>query len=139
MNTALELALSASCEDRGLDFKRSFDSHCQRDWLEIIKDIVAMANSGGGVLLLGVEDDGTPVGIESPALLDPADITNKIYKYTDCQFHEFRVLLAERDGHPVRVIDIGAASVPLVFAKPGTYGVDSKIQERVFSAGTVYF
>jgi len=139
MNSALELALSAPCEDRALDFKRSFDSRCQREWLEIIKDIVAMANSGGGVLLIGVDDDGRTVGVESPLLLDPADITNKIYKYTECQFYDFRVVPAKRDGQSVFVIQIGAASVPIIFTKPGTYSLDSKSQDRVFSAGAVYF
>lgn len=42
-------------------------AQCQKntgDWCELIKDIVAMANSGGGRIAIGANDDGTPSGYE---------------------------------------------------------------------------
>ena len=36
----------------------SFDPAATQDWCEVVKDIVAMANSGGGYVVFGVNDDG---------------------------------------------------------------------------------
>ena len=45
-------------ESASLDFKSSFDPESKQDWCELIKDIVAMSNSGGGSIVVGVDDDG---------------------------------------------------------------------------------
>lgn len=50
----------AEKESAELDFKAAFDTTAPQDWCELIKDIVAMANSGGGLIVFGVNDDGTP-------------------------------------------------------------------------------
>lgn len=42
-----------------VEFKREFPDQAHA----IAKEMVALANSGGGILLMGVEDDGTPKGI----------------------------------------------------------------------------
>jgi len=47
-------------ESADLDFKSGFDPAAAQDWCELVKDIVAMANSGGGLVVFGVNDDGTP-------------------------------------------------------------------------------
>jgi len=53
-----ESAVSAKRESKAVDFKRSFDPASVAEWCELIKDIVAMANSGGGTILIGVNNDG---------------------------------------------------------------------------------
>jgi predicted HTH transcriptional regulator len=60
----LKILLERSTEAADHDFKSTFDVNAPGDWLEIIKDIVAFANSGGGTILIGVNDDGTPSGAE---------------------------------------------------------------------------
>jgi predicted HTH transcriptional regulator len=50
----------AESEAADLDFKASFDPASSGHWCELVKDIVAIANSGGGVIVFGVNDDGTP-------------------------------------------------------------------------------
>lgn len=50
-------AVSGKRESRSLDFKSAFDPASQADWCEIIKDIVAFANTGGGAIVIGLEDD----------------------------------------------------------------------------------
>lgn len=37
----------AQSESAGLEFKSGFDPRSQQDWCEVIKDIVAIANSEG--------------------------------------------------------------------------------------------
>jgi len=49
-----------SKESKHTDFKGRFDTSKAEDWCEIVKDIVAMANSGGGSIVAGIDDDGTP-------------------------------------------------------------------------------
>jgi|SRR5262245_31317051 len=134
--------LSATHESTVLDFKREFDPSVASEWCELIKDIIAMANSGGGVILIGVNDDGTVSGCDvAPVLkLDPADVINRIYKYTDLQFSGFEVMKIEKNGHPIAAIRISRApSVPIAFTKPGTYPIEGGRQKSAFSAGTIYF
>ena len=69
-----ESVLSRSSETDDLDFKAEFHNKLG-DWLEIIKDVVAFANSGGGTVLIGVNDDGSPSGADVSVICetDPAD------------------------------------------------------------------
>lgn len=69
---------STTGEENNVDFKR--------EWIdkeELSKLFLAMANSGGGVIIFGIAEnedgDFKPIGIES--LMDPADIQNTIEKY----------------------------------------------------------
>jgi hypothetical protein len=137
----LERAKNAMRESKTLDFKREFDISSAAAWCEIIKDIVAFANSGGGVIVLGVEDDGSNSNTSPTSLLthDTADITNCISKYTNFQFSEFDIVELERAGKVRVAIIVAAAEVPIVFTKPGSYDVGGGKQKTAFSQGTVYF
>ena len=68
---------SVEGESAALDFKAEFDGSKQA-WCELVKDVVAMANSGGGCIFIGVTGDGAPSGHDISAVLkiDGADITN---------------------------------------------------------------
>ena len=48
MKDLLAKAPEAQRESKYIDFKEMFDPDLARDWVEIVKDIVAMANSGPG-------------------------------------------------------------------------------------------
>ncbi|MEO5959951.1 MAG: ATP-binding protein, partial [Opitutaceae bacterium] len=78
-------------ESADFDFKASFAVKNTGDWCELLKDIVAMANSGGGRLLIGVTDDGKPSGVavaasctsasaETARSRNPASIPSKAWK-----------------------------------------------------------
>lgn len=71
-------ALARTSECSGVDFKSAFNSTSPGDWLEIVKDVVAIANSGGGVILIGLDDDGNPTSADVTGIraTDPADLTN---------------------------------------------------------------
>src|SRR5262249_29481475 len=77
--------------------------------------------------------------VSSVGNVDPADVTNKIYKYTDLQFHQFQFLSCEKQGKSLWAVLVAGVSVPIVFSKAGTYAVDNSKQKTAFSAGTVYF
>jgi hypothetical protein len=44
---------AARRESKRVDFKKSFDIASTGEWCEMIKDIVTMANSGSGAIVVG--------------------------------------------------------------------------------------
>jgi len=138
----IEQALRAVNETARIDFKRDFDPNLKREWVEIIKDIVAMANSGGGIIIFGVDNHGNNVvdfDADAVAGIDPADVTNKINKYTGYQFGDFQIIKRERVGKEIVLFVIGKTDIPMVFSSPGTYSVENGKQKTAFSRGTIYF
>jgi predicted HTH transcriptional regulator len=141
LQTDLETAIDHQSESNAVDYKAFFDVASSSDWIEIIKDVVAFANSGGGVMIFGISDDGSMSAFDCLTLnsLDPANLTDKLYKYTGQQFSGFSFLKAMRNEKPLFAIAVDGVDSPLVFSKPGTYDVGGGKQKTAFSAGTVYF
>ena len=128
-------------ENNHLDFKSTFDINSARDWCEIIKDIAAIANSGGGAILIGVNDDGSPSTFDVTEILklDQANVSNKISSYTDEQYSGVGILEKSREGRKIAVLFIAQSDYPIVFKKPGTYNVGGGKQQTAFSVGSMYF
>lgn len=142
--TLVQLAESAQREDSRVDFKSRFEPFKKAAfWVEIVKDIIAMANSDGGVLIFGLNDDATPSSEDVSSLLtfDPADLTNQLAKYTGLQFSDFFISAAVRASGTFPFIGVRPTRLPIAFTKPGTYAVeDAKTQQKTaFSLGTLYF
>jgi hypothetical protein len=137
----LTKVVEAENESAELDFKASFDPTAPQDWCELIKDVVAMANTGGGIVVFGVNDDGTPATADLKPIqaLDPATFVDKIKKYTDQHFADFSLCSGNRHAVPVEILVVSAISIPIVFTSPGTYDVGGGRQKTAFSRGTVYF
>ncbi len=55
MTDLVDKGLAAKRESKYLDFKSSFNPDSAGEWCELIKDIVAMANTGGGIIIIGLE------------------------------------------------------------------------------------
>lgn len=103
-----------------------------------------MANSGGGLIVVGVCNNGSPAtGDVQPVLdLDPAKITDKIESYTRVSFDDFGISEVARNGSRVAVIAVGPSlEAPIAFTRPGTYPdpANPKYQKTAFGMGTVYF
>ena len=141
MRDLINKALSAKRESKYVEFKSEVDFEQPHTWCEVIKDIVAMANTGGGIVLIGVDNRGTATGHEPSQVLelDPAVVCDKIRKYTGVDFSEFELLQLEKEGQKLAAILVNAVPIPLVFSRPGTYTLDEKKHKTAFSAGTVYF
>jgi len=127
-------------ESESVEFKAAFDASSKQDWCELIKDIVAIGNSGGGVIIFGINNDGTPSDADMSHILevDPADVANKLHSYTEHAFSDFRLLAATKAGHPVAALILGGNRFPIVFTSPGTYPT-GPTQKSAFAKGTVYF
>ena len=125
MSALVDKALKAKRESKRIDFKSSFDPESPGEWCELIKDIVAMANSGGGAIVIGLDNRGTPSKTDVKAVLDldQATFVDKIRKYTGAEFGELEVHEAKKQDDTVAVIEISAVKVPMVFTEVGTYEV----------------
>ncbi len=132
---------NAKRESKYLDFKSQFDVNRRGDWSEIIKDIVAMANSGGGIILLGVSNDGSPSGWDPTPLsnYDAAPITDKIASYVGEQFADFEFNDLEKEGHPILALVIRGVRMPMIFVQEGSYEAEDGKLKKAFAKGTIYF
>ena len=137
----LSSALARTTETADVDFKSSFDPEVLRDWLEIIKDIVALANSGGGHILVGLNDDGLPSGSDVSGLLavDPADLGNRLHKYTGQHFSGVEFLECEKSGQEVCAIRVSPIRVPMIFTRVGEFELPDAKKKTSFALGTIYF
>ena len=136
----IQKALTADRESKRIEFKREFDPTSRPQWCEVIKDVVAIANSGGGIIVFGLENDGTPSGADLTVLarVDPADAADKITGFTGAVEPELEILSLAKAGHKIVAFLVGAAPAPLVFEKAGSYriGMDKGC---AFAQGTIYF
>ena len=137
----LERAENARRESRYLDFKAEFDVTSNGAWCEAIKDIVEFANSGGGVIVFGVSNDGSVSGADLTQVkgLDLAMLTDKIRSYTGFQFSDIELAEIKRNDQEIVGLFIDATDVPMVFIRPGTYDAGSGKQKSAFTQGAIYF
>ena len=137
----LELARTARKENRQIDFKESIDLQSSQDWARIIKDIIAMANSGGGIILFGIKDDGSYSKFDRNIILDidPAVMADKILSYTKEDFSDFEIVEVIRNKRKVVALIVSAAPTPIVFTRAGTDVLEGGKQKSAFARGSVYF
>jgi predicted HTH transcriptional regulator len=140
-DSRLTKCLNAKRESKSVEFKELFTPTDASQALEVLKDIVAIANSGGGTLAIGINNAGDACGSDVTPVLDydHAKYCDLIKKYTMQDFADFEVIKAEKDGHSVAIFLINPPDSPLVFEKPGTYPVGNNRQQTAFSKGTIYF
>jgi hypothetical protein len=141
MTDLIQKALIATRESKHVEFKQEFDTTAPGEWCELVKDIAAIANSGGGIIVFGLDSAGIPAGVSVDNIrsIDPADIGNKLAKYTGPVDLEFEFRSLEKEGRPLVGLLIQPVSIPLVFQKPGTYDIGGGKQRTAFGVGTIYF
>ena len=137
----LKEAIIAEKESKTIEFKSEFNTDSSEHLCEIVKDIVAIANSGGGIILIGVDDHGVPNKNEVAHILklDPAFLVDKIYKYTRENFSNFEIVEIKKGGESLAAMKILPSESPILFEKPGTYDIGEGKQKTAFSKGTAYF
>lgn len=141
MRDIIQDALTATRESKQIEFKIGFDPSSAGEWCEIVKDVVALANSGGGIIVFGLDSSGIPHGTDVAAIcaIDPADISNKLSKYIGTVPIGVSVCDLEKAGARLAAFVVVDAETPVVFQKPGTYDIGGGKQKTAFSAGTIYF
>ncbi|MGM9922948.1 MAG: RNA-binding domain-containing protein [Bacillus sp. (in: firmicutes)] len=135
-----------------LDFKTKWI-----DMTKLAKHVLAIANSGGGCIIVGVtqNDDCTPIleGLQSKDILDKADVDNKLehllpkylkYRTEDFIFsqrtHEqlkgkvFQVLIIEYDPKYVpftSVVNQGELKYGAIYVRQGTKSIEASNEKLV--------
>jgi Putative DNA-binding domain len=135
-------ALSARRESKSIEFKAEFNPTDVGASIELLKDIISIANSGGGVIVIGLDNNGEPSGADVAPVIqhDHARYCDLIHKYTLQHFADFEVFEESKSGSPIALFLINAPDFPLVFQKPGQYAIDNNRQQKTaFGQGTLYF
>jgi len=125
----LSRAAQAKRSSKRVALRESFDPRASGSDLELVRDIVAMANSGGGVIVL----DGVGEVEEEP-------IHEQLARYAEPDFEAFTVESITRRGRAATAIEVeGAANTPLVFARQGRYRTPDGSDHVAFVRGGLYF
>ncbi len=108
-----------------LELKESLDLTVKSGQLRLVKEIVAMANTKGGRILIGVTDDGDRVGIPDSdrSVWDPARIGDLLERYINPERVEVTLTFSQRgcpDGNVIVVLLVQQFDrPPLVIGKEG--------------------
>jgi hypothetical protein len=99
------------------------------DYVELVREIAAMANSGGGVVVL-----------EGAASVDEELVHEQLARYAEPEFEGFTVESVARAGRRSTVVLVEEArNSPIVFAREGRYRDAAGIEHVVFARGGLYF
>ncbi|HXZ83309.1 MAG TPA: ATP-binding protein [Acidimicrobiales bacterium] len=129
-------------ETRTVELKSRYDPESPADRLDLVKEVVALANSGGGEIRLGVEKhgDGRPGGVVADGwFFDSAALSHLIDSYVApghvAVSTSFEV--AESPDYQVVVVTVEPHETPpVVFARDGRYEAD-KTSVTVFARHTI--
>lgn len=141
-NESLRTLLDLRCESNLVDFKIKLDTRDTLAFLNLVKDIAAIANSGGGYIIIGVscKDQAFQVhGVDDSTFLeDQTNLAQRINAYCSPAVHfNFRKATVQWEGKPTDIcgIYVERATWPIMFTKSGETGLP---KERVFTKHDVY-
>ena len=112
-------------ENQNKEFKQAWNDNC-------LKTICAFANTGGGKLYIGIDDEGKPVGVKDAAkYLD--DIPNKT---KDILGITPEVKLKKKNGREILEVTVAAFSAPIsyhgrFYTRSGSSSIEIKGPELV--------
>jgi predicted HTH transcriptional regulator len=127
-------------ESAKLDYKRLYDPSDAKSRMQLVRHVIAMANTAGGYIVIGVDDDGTPVGVDPLLIgrLDEATIRTQIAGFTSTSIPLFVNNRISFEDHALAIITV----LPLddriaVIAADGQYS-DAGRQTHAFRKGDVF-
>jgi hypothetical protein len=128
-NRLLNRAAEANRSSKRVELKQRFDSGSRGDWLALVRDIAAIANSGGGVVVV----EGAPE-------VEEELIHEQLEHYAEPEFEGFTLEDVIRRGSRATAIVVeGVAGAPIVFARDGRYRVADGGERTAFVRGGLYF
>lgn len=130
-----------SGEGKNKDFKIAYDPVDRSAKLGLVKDLVAMANSGGGTILIGRSETQFP-GID-PILtdhLDSAKIADYAGKFIAPSSLDVSHDIEQLDnGNVIFSLRVSSAAYPIVMNRQGTWtGFDSSKDKPLFRKGEIW-
>lgn len=140
MRRNVDRALAAKRESQRVALRETFDVQSDRDWCELLRDVVAMANAGGGAILFGVDLKGRPSGRDvSAAGALERSLPARLDAYAESRLDELEIVPALKDGVPVVALVVGAAPTPMVFSRACTFETGAGKAGTVFERGALLF
>jgi len=135
-------------EEDVLDYKRLYDLSSQRHKVDIVCDLVAMANTNGGYIVLGVDEtiEGgrqfTSVGLDNEILkdLDVTKIADQVATYVMARLNIFLQIhhLAEMDGKTFALLYVSQGDdLPIIFTKDGQFEHNGRSKTK-FRSGEIF-
>jgi hypothetical protein len=110
-------------------------------WVELAKDVAALANSGGGVVVFGVARDGSPTGWNPEHLLQVG--MGRVHRELDPYVGgplDLTVAAGRRQGRKVATMHVAVRrGAPVVFARDGSYADKAGREHTPFRRGMVFF
>ncbi|MGY4884131.1 MAG: ATP-binding protein [Nanobdellota archaeon] len=132
-------------ESSYLDFKLKIDLSKDSDFPEIVKDILAFSNYGGGWILVGWKEEKKsqyfPVGMPENCSIDQSILQEKFNSYIDdpivIEYKEIEEIY-NNEKRRFGFVYIPPSRKLLVPIKEGKYTKDGK-ERLIFNLGTVYY
>lgn len=128
-------------ERRHKDYKLNFDYTSAKARTELVKDIVSIANSGGGVIVFGVNETSKP-GIDARTVqeLDSARIADLVEKYVKPSQFELGHNVTEISSNKfVFELTISRVEYPIVMSQQGNWkGYNTKEDKLLFRQGDIW-
>jgi|SoiMethySBSTD1v2_1073268.scaffolds.fasta_scaffold465482_1 hypothetical protein len=121
------LALQGATAD--VAFRPAFDASDEAGWAELVRDVVALANSGGGIVLLASRGGAARADAAELPRITATDVDAKVHHYTGSNLAGVRIVRTRRDDRPLLALEIEAEPYPLVFLHPSD----------AFESGTIWF
>ena len=125
----LKRAAEAKRSSKRVELNEGFDAGAPGDWLELVTEVAAMANSGGGVVV-----------VRSGIPLEEELLHEQLARYAEPDFEAFELYDMVHRGQPVTAIVVeGAAGTPLMFTRAGRYRDADGREHVAFARGGLYF
>src|SRR5205085_12520246 len=107
----LKRAATAKRSSKRVALKEDFDSGAPGDWLELVRDVAALANSGGGVVV-----------VRSAIPLEEELLHEQLARYVEPDFEGFELYDVTRGGRGETAVVVDSVlGAPLVFSAQGRY------------------
>jgi hypothetical protein len=125
----LKRAATAKRSSKRVALKEDFDSGAPGDWLELVRDVAAIANSGGGVVV-----------VRSTIPLEEELLHEQLARYVEPDFESFELHDVTREGRAETAVVVDSVmGTPLVFSVQGRYRDADGREHVVFAEGGLYF
>lgn len=122
-----------------LEFKESFDDS-KRAWVSLLAELVSLANTEGGVVIIGVSDDGELIGCGRKLLrgFDAANVRQKLESYSPNSAVEVTARVFSYYNSDYIALCVAKSNKLIVFDKDGNYAEEKGKTKSAFHQGVVY-
>lgn len=135
-----------NAEFTDLDYKEVFSITDNKDKIEFVKDILSFANSKGGYIIYGVNNNSEWIGLDerSDAKIDDADLSNIFDNYIDGEINIYSNTIEIESNYFFAIYILATKNKEILsFKKDGQYvkkswGNKSDKNITVFRKGDVY-